>query len=589
MSASIVSIPVLVGLAVLPQDEPAKILFTIDWKGPTIAMPDSAGGVPITEADILTTGPGGPEFGPLPPPSAEVRGDTLGLTNYGACVGHPPGTPCGVEVDCLSQGFEPLLQIGPLPGGQRLWFSVDEWAVGDPTLTTGPTVRTEGGLVGDSAADAFVEYGLPAGPLPPSASPGTHVGTLDGNGLPSAPPSGLVYKGIGLIEPTVPGTGPPNTGDNLDSLDLTPVIGFPPLGYFFSLDAAFVDPRTSLPNSGSATIQGFTGADVLRTASPAGQPTLYAAAQQLGLNLTGLDDIDALILSENGNGVFEPSAQPYDWMGGGTDMLLFSVRRGSAVIGQIDSIFGVPIEEGDVLTTPLPLGLGGLSLNPGIFYAAETLGLATVRTHGVEYGDDVDALDITIQPYFDCNHNGVEDSVDIATGGSSDTNNNGVPDECEAITEYCYCGVGDAPCANPDPEVDGGCANSTGQGGHLYFNGTQSVSADDLVLISEKMPTGQFGLYFMGGGGSMLLFGDGLRCAVGGGVGLFRYTVTNTGVLGMATQGPGIVATAAANFPPAGSITAGSTWFFQFWHRDPPGPCASGWNTTNGLRVDFGP
>ncbi len=588
MSPSIATLPVLVGLAVLPQDDETKILFTIDWKGPTISVLDSGGGTPITEADILTPGTGVPEFGPLPPPSIEVRGDALGLSNYAACIGHPPGTPCGVEVDSLSQGLDALLQNGALPGGQRLWFSVDEWAVGDPSLTTGPTVFTEGG-VNDAAADAFVEYGLPAGPLPPSPSPGTHVGTLDGNGLPSAPPSGLVYRGIGLIEPTIPGTPPPNTGDNLDSLDLTTAVGFPPLGYFFSLDAAFVDPKTNLPNSGSAGIQGFSGADVLRTATPAGTPTLYASAQQLGLNLVGPDDIDAMVLSENGDGIFQVSQQPYDWVGGGKDMLLFSVRRGSAVIGQLDSIFGVPIEEGDILTAPLPTSMGGLSLNPGIFYAAENLGLSTSRTHGEAHGDDVDALDITTQPYFDCNHNGVEDSVDIATGGSSDTNNNGVPDECEAITEYCYCGVGDAPCANPDPEVDGGCANSTGQGGHLYFNGTQSVSADDLVLISDKLPTSQFGLYFMGGGGNLLTFGDGLRCAVGGGVGVFRFTVTNTGALGMATRGPGIVATAAANFPPAGWITAGSSWFFQFWHRDPPGPCGSGWNTTNGLRVDFGP
>lgn len=36
------------------------------------------------------------------------------------------------------------------------------------------------------------------------------------------------------------------------------------------------------------------------------------------------------------------------------------------------------------------------------------------------------------QPRFDCNDNGIEDSVDIALGASSDQNQNGVPDECEA-------------------------------------------------------------------------------------------------------------------------------------------------------------
>ena len=34
--------------------------------------------------------------------------------------------------------------------------------------------------------------------------------------------------------------------------------------------------------------------------------------------------------------------------------------------------------------------------------------------------------------YFDCNNNGVEDSVDIAQGASSDANRNAIPDECES-------------------------------------------------------------------------------------------------------------------------------------------------------------
>jgi WD40 repeat protein len=37
---------------------------------------------------------------------------------------------------------------------------------------------------------------------------------------------------------------------------------------------------------------------------------------------------------------------------------------------------------------------------------------------------------------FDCNENGIEDSVDIALGASSDQNRNGVPDECEAAGRW---------------------------------------------------------------------------------------------------------------------------------------------------------
>lgn len=32
---------------------------------------------------------------------------------------------------------------------------------------------------------------------------------------------------------------------------------------------------------------------------------------------------------------------------------------------------------------------------------------------------------------FDCNNNGIDDSVDISIGSSVDANQNGVPDECE--------------------------------------------------------------------------------------------------------------------------------------------------------------
>ena len=38
---------------------------------------------------------------------------------------------------------------------------------------------------------------------------------------------------------------------------------------------------------------------------------------------------------------------PFAWLNGMNDMVLFSVRRGSWVIGQLDSLYGQPIEEGE--------------------------------------------------------------------------------------------------------------------------------------------------------------------------------------------------------------------------------------------------
>jgi hypothetical protein len=43
--------------------------------------------------------------------------------------------------------------------------------------------------------------------------------------------------------------------------------------------------------------------------------------------------------------------------------------------------------------------------------------------------------------------------------------------------------------------------------------------------------------------------------------------------------------------PPAdagpGAITAGTSWSFQLWYRDPAGPGGSGFNLSDGLRVSL--
>jgi hypothetical protein len=75
------------------------------------------------------------------------------------------------------------------------------------------------------------------------------------------------------------------------------------------------------------------------------------------------------------------------------------VKRGSAVIGMLDSTFGAPIAPGDVLTVPAAVGAcpgpcpGPLCGCPAIFIAAEALGLQTIRS-GFLVNDELDALDI---------------------------------------------------------------------------------------------------------------------------------------------------------------------------------------------------
>jgi hypothetical protein len=597
-------LPVALSLAaVAAWAEPARafqgtqqVVFSIDWQGPTIAIPDSVSAIPITESDVLVAAGGVPAYGPLPPPALRLSGGALGLSRYATCVGHTAGDPCHIEIDALSDGDEPVLVLpppSPLAGSapyRRFWFSVDEYAVG----IAGPPpahrqVATEF-PVGESASDVFVDTGLPAGPLPPGASTPNNAALFDGNGMVST--AGALYPGFGIVEPNPPQIPQqlPNLGDNLDALDAGQWTPFPARGAFFSLDSGFSDPLTGGVYSGSAALEGKRGGDILRVATPGTAISVYAQSFQLGLDLfagPNTDDLDALIVHENGDGVFQPSHKPYDWYSttdtAPTHMVLFSVRRGSALIGQPDSIFGLPIEPGDILTTPLDPSQGGLSPYPGIFIAAENLGLRTQRG-GAPQGDELDALELLGDPWSDCNKNGIDDAVDIANGTSVDANNNGIPDECESpIMRYCWCTSEVAPCSNPD--TDSGCANSTGVGATLNTGGSSSVSSDDLTITVSDMPHNVGAIVFMGNDWKVPQpFKDGARCVYGS---IFRYQLKSSGATGSATWGPGFAAFSTKW--PTGTITAGSTWYFQGWYRNQTGPCGKGSNLSNAVQVDFVP
>ncbi|MFT7668386.1 MAG: hypothetical protein ACI8X5_001078 [Planctomycetota bacterium] len=555
----------------------AQVTFSVDWHSPTVGMPDSMTLTPITEGDILMPAGFATAFGPLPTPSTTITAGAggLGLFGYPSCVGHPGGTPCRVEVDALSYGADFTMEQNALSPSGNYLFSTDEFAMGAIGPFSPPDMSTEA-PVGDSSADAWLSGpGLPPGPLPPFAAPVGHTGAIDGDGLASG--SGAVYPGTGLIEPNFPGF--PNAGDNLDAIDFDETgfsgVGVPPTGVYYSLDAAFFDTASGVPNSGSAMAHGFTGADILWT--PGGPPALWAPAMALGLNLINMqeDDIDALAIWENGSGAFEPSQIPFDWLGGDRDMVLFSVRRGSPVVGMPDSIFGIPIAEGDILTTPMPTFMGGVSPYPGIFCAAENLGLGTARM-GV-FPDDLNALDTLKPSGADCNGNGVPDSVDIAGGFSSDINGNGIPDECEIIGgPSCFCVAGSGPCGNDFPSA--GCRNSSGIGASLTATGSGSVTSDDLMLFASGMPGGVPAIFF-GGTASVgpFPFGDGLRCA-GGSITRFTSPALTTAA-GDLTAGPGLAA--------IGGILPFTGRTFQCWFRDPTGPCGGGFNTTNAYDVFF--
>lgn len=569
-------------LASVSRAQQMPVSFSLDWHGPMQGVNDSATGTPITPGDILRPAGGTVGFG-APIPDILFTGGLLGLVNYNQCVGSGPGTRCGIEVDALSYGRD--FRISDDPNlSYRILFSVDEYAKG--RFMPGPSIFSEAPS-GDICADIITTFGMPVMPVTPTQA-GLHVSMVDGNGLFSqGAAGGFVAPGLGVVEPNVPDTGFPNgpfdKGSHVDALDFGPVSNPKTDSIWFSVDSGFFDPRAGVPNSDTSGAQGVSGADVLER-QPSGALRIYAKATDLGLDGAGpdTDDLDVLILFENGIDGYQPSTKPFDWLpAGGTDMLLFSVRRGSMVIGRLDSIQGLPICEGDLLG-PAPPGL--THQNPGIYIAAESMGLSTSRSGG---GGDDDTSGADVEPldgFLDCQPNGIEDAIDIGSGGSPDVNANGIPDECEPPgARFCFCDSTTAPCGNPD--VDAGCANSTGEGASLDASGSSSIYLDDMVMKTVDMPLNKFGMYFMGNGSANAFVADGVRCV--GGSWIRRFSALSTGSTGSFSMGPGMINTIETQWGP-GVISPGTTMYFQSWGRDiKQSPCGSGSNLSNGMAVTF--
>ena len=101
------------------------------------------------------------------------------------------------------------------------------------------------------------------------------------------------------------------------------------------------------------------------------------------------------------------------------------------------------------------------------------------------------------------------------------------------------------------------------------------------MLVAAPLPAGQNGIFYYGDGQGLLPFGNGFRCVTG-----------STGRLSIETTDAGGVLTHALDNTqppvPALQITAGSTWNFQAWYRDPAGGGAA-FDLSDALMVTFVP
>jgi hypothetical protein len=214
-------------------------------------------------SDLLTLSPG-----KVPPPTVAYPCDSFGLAGCGGAD----------DVDAVSLGRDwTLPPPDPTHPNATFFFSVAPGSTGQ----SGTAVRAEANC--SSAEPEADEFG--------SQATGNNYQYFDGNGTACGTNSGAA---LGLVEP----------GDDLDALDpFNPATEGEPI--FFS---------TAGPSSASGS-----GADILVRSG--GTTDFYIMAPSIGLDQAGgnTDNIDALCVWDDGNGVAEP----------GVDTIWYSLEEGS--------------------------------------------------------------------------------------------------------------------------------------------------------------------------------------------------------------------------------------------------------------------
>ena len=560
-----------------------ELTFSIDLSGPTINLPGDPIGTRITDGDLLVR-----SGGPFDPTTPRISVRAQFLDSYNNCQAHLPGVACGLEVNAISFGADARLRLNPSYQFNVL-FSVDEWAVGRQGAAGTSTNVFNEAMAREASTDMYFARLMGAGPFASQEN----SAYADGNGE-RVPNGGPHVFGLGLTEPTLPNASTVETGDNVDAINYGAAFDPADGRLFFSLegDADRCNNETGASFNAAGNQQLInspvpaSSGDVLFWTPGAPGVALYASALQLGLDQLGAssDDIDALMVVENGDMFYTPPVNLYDWNSTtGTDLILFSVRCNSNIVGRIDPVSGREIGEGDIL-----IKLNNGSILPQVFIPAEALGLRSIAA-GDGFNDELNGLDIfddDEDPFLDCNDNGIDDALDISDMNSDDIDNNGIPDECEDDwSSYCDCALAsDSPCGN-NSSAGRGCLNTSGLGARLTGGGTTSVDSDSLLLLgSDFNPTMSFGLVYAGLTAVNVPFQHGIRCLASSGPRMGPFPI----VSGNMVAGPGLIGAHPATL----SVVSGSTMLFQAFYRDIPGPCPGATidiNMSNGLRVLFTP
>ena len=139
------------------------------------------------------------------------------------------------------------------------------------------------------------------------------------------------------------------------------------------------------------------------------------------------------------------------------------------------------------------------------------------------------------------------------------------------VTADYDCPAGEVYCTT--------AANSAGPGALITGLGGASVGANSLTLATPGCPPGGFGLYFYGTQQTQNLVGDGWLCVTGA---TYRMDAVPIDAGGNAVYTVDVLTPP----DPAGQVSIGETWYYQFWYRDPAFG-GSGFNFSDGLAVEW--
>lgn len=128
-------------------------------------------------------------------------------------------------------------------------------------------------------------------------------------------------------------------------------------------------------------------------------------------------------------------------------------------------------------------------------------------------------------------------------------------------------------------------ANSSGQEALFAFTGDLRVGSIETYYLVEQGPPGHSGVMFYGDAMAPATFGNGVLCVSNP---LFRAGPPRQFNAMGRVYSPLYYHHAPMNGG-AGHVIPGSTWTFQFWFRDYPGPSGDAWNTSSAVTVTFAP